>query len=281
MSFSQRNGYKPALKLVQFESIDDELRSSLWSVTQLIIWDTYSSPYNDYGRPLGSVRGSNFETFTNQLWVNHFKVPVDTIPAEWTNCLYKIREMYFAYNWHETLDFVEFVSGIADEKVSLQYIEACNHCFNEENSAYRFIAGQVAPIANEEEADEVVAAIGLQSRFAGSSEHLRTALSMLSDKQNPDYRNSIKESISAVESVAKSITGDEKATLGKLLSKLESEKGLHQALRQSFSAMYGYTSDADGIRHAMMDVPSIQKSDARYMLITCSAFINFMGESLE
>jgi len=189
--------------------------------------------------------------------------------------------MYFAYNWHETLDFVEFVSGIADEKVSLQYIEACNHCFNEENSAYRFIAGQVAPIANEEEADEVVAAIGLQSRFAGSSEHLRTALSMLSDKQNPDYRNSIKESISAVESVAKSITGDEKATLGKLLSKLESEKGLHQALRQSFSAMYGYTSDADGIRHAMMDVPSIQKSDARYMLITCSAFINFMGESLE
>jgi hypothetical protein len=36
------------------------------------------------------------------------------------------------------------------------------------------------------------------------SEHLNTAIGFLSDRKNPHYRNSIKESISAVESLMKS-----------------------------------------------------------------------------
>jgi hypothetical protein len=43
-------------------------------------------------------------------------------------------------------------------------------------------------------------------------------LQKLADRENPDYRNSIKESISAVESAAQEITGDTGATLGRKTS---------------------------------------------------------------
>ena len=42
------------------------------------------------------------------------------------------------------------------------------------------------------------------------------------------------------------------------------------------SAMYGYTSDADGIRHAMTEASDLTYSDAKYMLVTCTAFVNYV-----
>lgn len=281
MNFSQRHGYSVARKLVQIEAIDDELRSALWSVTQLIVWRKFSGPDDSYGRSTDYVRGSNFEVFTNQLWMNFYKEPVDTVPAYWGECHRQIRELYFASAWFEVYDFIEFIAAHTDSGHVSSYIDACNTKLDEENSAYRIIAGRVAPIANEQEVEEVETAIGLCSRFPGASSHLRTALGMLSDRSNPDYRNSIKESISAVESAAKIITGDHSASLGSILTRLERDYDLHQAMKTSFSAMYGYTSDADGIRHAMMDLPNINKAEARYMLIVCSAFINFIADNLK
>jgi hypothetical protein len=40
--------------------------------------------------------------------------------------------------------------------------------------------------------------------------------------------------------------------------------------------MYGYTSDADGIRHALLDQPSLSFEDAKFMLVSCSAFANYL-----
>lgn len=106
--------------------------------------------------------------------------------------------------------------------------------------------------------------------------HLSTALSLLSDRKSPDYRNSIKESISAVESISKIIAGDRKAELGKALKVLSDKIGLHNGLKAGFSSIYGYTSDEGGIRHAMSDEKEIYFEDAKYMLVACSAFVNYL-----
>ena len=50
----------------------------------------------------------------------------------------------------------------------------------------------------------------------------------MSDRQRPDYRNSIKESISAVESIAQQLSGNNKATLDDALKILEKKGKLHQ-----------------------------------------------------
>lgn len=75
-------------------------------------------------------------------------------------------------------------------------------------------------------------------------------MQLLTNKKNPDYRNSIKESISAIEALCKIKTNDDKATLRKALNLIEQKYGLHPALKGAFEKLYGYSSDADGIRHA-------------------------------
>ncbi|MGR6868629.1 AbiJ-NTD4 domain-containing protein, partial [Acinetobacter baumannii] len=51
---------------------------------------------------------------------------------------------------------------------------------------------------------------------------------------------------------------------------------LHPAFKKALTSLYGYTSDSDGIRHALLDESTISYSDAKYMLVSCSAFINYV-----
>jgi hypothetical protein len=108
--------------------------------------------------------------------------------------------------------------------------------------------------------------------------HLKRALELLSDRKSPDYRNSTKESISAVEAICGLITGNPKAELGQALKEIErgNKVKLHGALSGAFSKLYGYTSDAGGIRHALLDEPNLYFEDAKFMLVSCSAFINYL-----
>ena len=55
-------------------------------------------------------------------------------------------------------------------------------------------------------------------------------------------------------------------------------RGLHAALKNGFSSIYGYTSDEGGIRHAMIDDNPCDFDDAKYMLVSCSARPALKGE---
>ena len=110
--------------------------------------------------------------------------------------------------------------------------------------------------------------------------HLNSALEKYAQRPIGDYRNSIKESISAVEAFCREKTGEN--TLGKALKQLES-KGIviPLLLKSAFEKLYAYTNHEDtGIRHALMDdegnyTPTTE--EALFMLVSCSAFINYLG----
>jgi hypothetical protein len=119
--------------------------------------------------------------------------------------------------------------------------------------------------------------MGMPEPWKAARAHIKKSVELFSDRESPDCPNSVKEAISAVEATCELITGLEHATLGKALKKLE-VKGLalHSALQKSFSSLYGYTSDAEGIRHALLDEPTLDFDDAKYMLVSCSAFVNYL-----
>jgi hypothetical protein len=98
---------------------------------------------------------------------------------------------------------------------------------------------------------------------------------LLSKRPDADYRNSIKESISAVEALVREITGESTLNLKKL-----DNTGivLPSVLRKAFELLYGYTNDeSTGIRHALMDDTNAPGADeAVFMLVSCSAFINYL-----
>ncbi|MDH4556954.1 hypothetical protein E8F11_17580 [Pseudomonas sp. BN417] len=275
MRFSQKLGITPHQKLVQRESIDQELKNSLWSAVVLAVFDNVEFTYGYADR----TDSSNLSSLITCLWLHLFKKPVDRIPTYFSDTKEDLRKYFFTCRWHEALDFIEAIADYCPKNLKESFIKLCNAYLERENSAYRFIRSELTEITSKEEIDSVEEALSSPSESV--NEHLRSALSLLNDRTNPDYRNSIKESISAVESLAKSLTGDAKATLGQALKTLEKSGKLHEALKSAFSALYGYTSDAEGIRHALLQESKIGKADAKFMLVSCSAFINYLVEISE
>jgi hypothetical protein len=213
MLFSQRKGLKPVEKLVQSDDIDIDLKNGLWSATQICYWDNYSSDYPS----LEWIRDSNLEDLFVKYWIDFFKSPIDTLPTKLSDAKRMVRKYFFGAEWNEIYDFIEFTANNGPEKYNITFKEQCNNYLEKENSAYRFVDSVLVEISSEEEIESIEDAISSVSKFSGIKAHLNSAVLMLSDRKNPDYRNSIKESISAVEAISQLITNDKKATLGKLL----------------------------------------------------------------
>ena len=165
-----------------------------------------------------------------------------------------------------------------DQYPTKSLYQAANDFFKDEYVGYRFVDDIIVPISDEYEVTEINQA--LENPYSAVYEHLSKANKLLADRSKPDYENSIKESISAVEALCEILTGitGKEASLGKLLKKLE-DNGvvIHAGLKSAFNILYGYTSDANGIRHAgNIGGPSSTFEEAKFMLVSCSAFVNYL-----
>jgi hypothetical protein len=249
--------------------MNEELRNSLWSILTLYMWDKVHS--------LGISNNPRIHNFCKALWFGYYKRPLDTLGDNWSKIYNLIRKDYFDSEWFEVYDFVEFVAASYPYEDCDSYAKACNDSLERECSAYRFVDGLITRITDEQEVVAIEEALEKSQGPVGT--HLRLALEKLSNREKPDYRNSIKESISAVESLTENALG-EKGTLGKLIKKLEEKTGLHPALGKALSNLYGYTSDEDGIRHAIFDSKQLSFDDAKFFLVICSAFVNLVNAKI-
>lgn len=273
MSFSERYGYKPVREIIQIESIDEPLLNGLWSLLKLHAWDHVYYSQGMYG---GYYLSSNdeYKALCERLWFNYFKKPLDELSDDWTEVLEILRRYFFECEWYEVYDFIEFVANnFSKYQFKEKFTRSCNALFEKEMSAYRFVDGVITRITEEQEVEGIERA--LERNTGPVNTHIRRALELLSDRNAPDFRNSIKESISAVESFASITLETDKGTLGQLLKKLEEDIGLHPALKTAFSNLYGYSSDEGGIRHALTELDKTDFHDAKFMLVACSALINY------
>jgi hypothetical protein len=206
------------------------------------------------------------------------KKPIDTIIQErCSSVIQYLRDYFFSCEWYEVYDFLQFLATMDfDEENSGKFKDLCNSMLKRELSGYRFIGDVIAPITSDEEIAEIEEVLQVSEALKPVAIHLNSALEKLSDKESPDYRNSIKESISAVEAISSQIAGKDKAELAEALKILSGKIQLHTALRQGFIKLYGYTSDAEGIRHALLEESELDFEDAKFMLVACSAFINYL-----
>ena len=138
----------------------------------------------------------------------------------------------------------------------------------------------LAKITNEQEIGSIEEAVSHSNKYEAVSTHLKRALELYSDRKEPDYRNSIKESISAVEAFARIAAGGKKVALKEAIKLLEVETGqiFHSALKGSILKLYGYASDEQGVRHSLIDGNSVGHAEAKYMLVGCSSVCNFLIE---
>ena len=191
-----------------------------------------------------------------------------------------VEKVFLEAPYNEIFDLLELITRhrYSDNETNKQkqFYDFINMVFEREYVGYRMIDGKITPIADENEKESIEEAC--ENKFEGTKAHISKALGFISDREQPDYKNSVKESISAVESVCSIIVGDESASLGKALKRLKDNGvNIHPTLEVAFSKLYGYTSDEGGIRHAEgMTESEVTFEDAKFMLVSCSAFVNYL-----
>lgn len=283
LSFSERNGHRPISSIIQKESMNQELRTAIWNVLYENIFTYTKSIYSIEGSEY--IEGPEYvvsHDICMRIWKDYYKNPIDNY------VFYRYFSGLRSYvlknsKWYEVYDLLEFILNIlfTSQEVEIfnvrKIIDLLNQALVNENSAYRIINKQVVPITNTEEIKSIEQAMSLKSSV---NAHLDRALSYLSDRKEPDYRNSIKESISAVEAICRIITNNDKATLGDCLNIIKNEGyANHEAFLSAFRKLYGYTNDAGGIRHSLLDGKENPTfGEAKFMLVACSAFVNYIWE---
>ncbi len=252
---------------VQITSMDAPLRSTIWNLVDSLLPDkNHNTRLHD-----GAV---------DLIAANVLRVPTQRVdgssPIWWL--LGEVEKMTWA-QVYDLLEYVVAMSTIWNPRLNIQaVVKHANVLLAREHSGYRFVNGQLAPITNLTEISEIesaaerVTAAGLD----GARQHISTALSLFGQRPQPDYRNAIKEAVSAVEAVVKNITGTRGGGLRGALDAVSAKIEMHPALKAGLEKLYGYTSDEGGIRHAILEEASVDEADARFMIVTCSAFVNFL-----
>ncbi len=275
MKFSERVGAQVVPRQIQLEGIDEALRNSLWNE----ILQRFGAPSPHWGRAI--------EFLGRYL----FKIPVDDLPEADATAHRWLRERFFGATWYEAYDIVEVLVLSVDticrpqERALLAYysdqrdhfLATTNFILERELSGYRFVQGTLVPISDPAEvlAIEQAAQAAAKAGLRGAHEHIATALALLGRKPEPDYRNSIKESISAVEAVVTSVSGGKANGVDDAVEALAAKTEVHGALKAAIKKLYGYSSDAEGIRHAILDQANVGFDEAKFMLVACAAFVNF------
>jgi hypothetical protein len=259
MSFSDRLGITSPKSILQTGSMDSDLRNGLW---QACIENYIHYYQND----------SEYRRIMSNIYINFFKIPSDRLSFDQSDGITHIRHWFYKAEWWEVYNFVEFLFTLP---AAGTFAKRVSFFLEREKSGYRILSGQIAPITDPVEISAVTDAASIGGPFTGARHHLQAAIGLFSKKPDPDYRNSIKEAISAVESVARVITGDQKATLGEALKAISQKMEIHAALRDAMNKLYGYTSDEGGIRHSLLEQSNIDEAEAKFMIVACSAFVNF------
>ena len=266
--FADREGFGKINKTIQYDDLDERSRNALFNLFS----DLYEACFQDY------EKAEARENFHIHFLRDVFASPVNAnarISSD--KFLDMIQELFNNNPYYDVFTVIEYTSTALDnnEQVAVEVRNLFNRVFEKEYIGYRFVGPYITKITDKNEISSVDES--LNNPYKPVRVHIDKGLALLSDRDNPDYENSIKESITAVESICNIITGNDKSTLGDALKTLEKSHYIHPAMKAGFSSLYGYTSDASGIRHSgKQNGDPATFEDAKYMLVTCSAFINYL-----
>ncbi len=280
LPFSQREGIRPVKIKIQKGMMSERLKIRLWNVFTVTQLNKYEHSFGGRmsDRELRNLRSrqSQIDNLITKIWDQILNEPIDEIASHWGTICKRLKETFFDCNWYQAYEFIEFIARNSTLETE-RFMNSCNDVLAQEQSGYRFVNGIITSITSEIEIEAIESALSSTriSPLKPVNTHLDTASTLLFDRKNPDYRNSIKESISAIESHCKIASNNPKADFGVILKELE-KNGLNPVLKSAFNKLYGYTSSSNGIRHGAIKDSEVSYSLAKFMLVACSAFVNYL-----
>ena len=271
LSFSQAQGYEKLPEPLKLGELLDEARVKIWN--RLYAWlEAYqegkSSPYMP--DPWSSILQSVHSIQDNN--------PADDWKPQFKFVCKYLRSRIETEKFNKVFDLIQFI--MRDPKCPEGFIEDMCVVFTDCRLAYAIDPGPpptIFPAVTTEEGEAVAASLqtlahaGLQ----GSTSHLRKSADCIN---RGDWAGSIRESIHAVESVARQLDSKASSSLAPALRSLEKRSALHPALKQALGKLYGYSSDEQGIRHAHLsaDQANVGMDEALFMFGACASFASYL-----
>jgi hypothetical protein len=220
-----------------------------------------------------SVIKDPWRTFVRSYFVQRAHCDVDAFDHDRRALLNFVKSEIYGTTYLKVLGFVDFV--IRSPQCPRDYYLGVEAVLNHTHAAYRIVDRLIVPISSEENAAAISAALAAAAAHPakGPNTHLRSAANELT---GGDWAGAIRESIHAVEAVAKVIEPSADM-LGPALAKLETRGLMNGAQKKAFSALYGYTSDTEGVRHALTleAKAAVTEQDAMFMFGACVAFVGY------
>ena len=275
LTFSQRYGYEPVPEPMQLEKLSDDLRREIWNTMRELLLSLRSrnSVYQYYF-------DEKAERFIERVSGKLLKKPEDEIDTSYEEVMNRFRDWILQGRFNKVLDLVQFM--VNDSKYGEKLVKPIGESFETCVAAYYLDMSRYPykffPRSNKAQGEAMREAIKTirKGGMEGAETHLRQAAEHINAQR---FAESIKDSIHAVESVARQIDPESSQSLGYALNSLE-KAGLikHPALKEAFSKLYGYTSDEQGIRHSLTDKnsPDVDLDEAMFMFGACASFAAYL-----
>lgn len=272
LPFSQRNGLVPIPQLLKLGEISDEFRNELYNLIHQFLEGNIN-----YNNEIIYMRTSTKRQTLRSVHRNVFKRTIDEIDDRGFNVISFYKKHLLDDEYNVVFDVIEHIMRVHN-RLDFDFVSEFKRMFNKHALAYTIIDEKcptIVPAASPEEGEAIRQAFEAAEgdKYAAVREHLRNSAEQINANLPAD---AIRESIHAVESVLRIVTGE--SDFNKALQKLETSHRIHPALKDAFKKLYAYTSDEQGIRHALVDQPASPAGmdEAVFMLGTCAAFVGYV-----
>ena len=178
-------------------------------------------------------------------------------PGNWSafpNVDYEVREHVDSCEWYEVYDIVEAIYADllreSEKHLTSQdflrpqhFADELNKYFSKKGIGWQLVEGEVKVRGERAFEDTLAGATNVLSESGRptAAKEIRQALHALSRRPEADLTGALQHALAAVECVMRDVTGDQKATLGDLLSRYKG--AIPPPLDQAVEKIWGFASE--------------------------------------
>ena len=266
LSFSQAHGYEALPSQLNLEELPEKARVHIWNVFYEDLLD--ESEYLTL----------EWVSILHRVHVWHDHRPLDEWDGRTDVLCEDIQFRIYKLPFNKVFDLIQFI--MRQPECPDAFTKSMKDVFSRCRLAYTIVEDQpptIVQAVTKIEGEEIVSSLNQLNKagLTGSTSHLRKSAECI---KRSEWADSIRESINAVESVARQIAPEKSHTLSQALKSIDRGSSLHPGLVEACKRLYGYTSDEQGIRHSLLDrtVSRVGRDEAVFMLGACASFASYL-----
>ncbi len=190
----------------------------------------------------------------------------------------------------DCISFFGFLEFVFRPKPRSNFVRLLDNTFEEFGMPYYvdMSSGEpiIVPVSNPVDKDSIKQTLSVLPKYGYSNaeKHFRSAI----EHQNKQaWKESINESIKALESVAVTIKETPKPTLGSAIVAIRKDGKVHTTLCDAMNAIWSFTNKGSGIRHGQPEkddqmsdqVNAVARKESGLMLLICMQFAVYLAET--